>query len=289
MLNIHIDNRSLRDIAMTENSAKHTAVSARNRNTATRSGHTGVYIRPNKIYGHIHMAKTGGSSLNGILASTYENICGNKGYSYNFYQVNARWTAQKLRKPGEGYVMSRKRMNEIGYEDCDYISEEKKMEFWSEFNNFHDTPMELHVPCRSPIDHLMSQCNHRQLKIDCDGTETELFKSVDKCLMILHRFDLKVAKKIKATLKCYDFKKQFTVYMEYLSKKLLRRRIVITPTKRETNLPRDRDNECIWKRNDLMKQVENYLLSQESYYKFCSQCLGSENDITHVQAQGNNI
>ena len=34
------------------------------------------------------MAKTAGTAINGILALKYERVCGNKGSSYNFEQIN---------------------------------------------------------------------------------------------------------------------------------------------------------------------------------------------------------
>ena len=33
----------------------------------------------NIIYGHVHMAKTGGTNVNGILANKFERVCGHKG------------------------------------------------------------------------------------------------------------------------------------------------------------------------------------------------------------------
>jgi len=36
----------------------------------------------NTIYGHIHFAKTGGTSLNGMLANKFERICGHKGENH---------------------------------------------------------------------------------------------------------------------------------------------------------------------------------------------------------------
>ena len=47
---------------------------------------TGGYVRPNVIYGHVHIAKAGGTTLNGILANKFERVCGHKGYSYDAYQ-----------------------------------------------------------------------------------------------------------------------------------------------------------------------------------------------------------
>ena len=50
------------------------------------------YQYPSVIYGHIHMAKTGGTSLvNGVLANKFERVCGHKGFSYNAYQANERF------------------------------------------------------------------------------------------------------------------------------------------------------------------------------------------------------
>jgi hypothetical protein len=43
-----------------------------------------------KIYGHLHFPKTAGSNLNGLMASKYERVCGNKGFSYDSYQFNSR-------------------------------------------------------------------------------------------------------------------------------------------------------------------------------------------------------
>jgi hypothetical protein len=36
------------------------------------------------------MAKTGGTELNGLLASNFERVCGHKGYSHDYYQFNER-------------------------------------------------------------------------------------------------------------------------------------------------------------------------------------------------------
>jgi len=38
---------------------------------------------PPILYGHVHMAKTGGTSLNGIIANKFDHVCGHKGYSYD--------------------------------------------------------------------------------------------------------------------------------------------------------------------------------------------------------------
>ena len=98
--------------------------------------HRHGYTRSDIIYGHLHIAKTGGTSLNGILANRFERVCGHKGYSYDAYLANERakliadaanadsietitsdWSSDKVQFSF---------MHEIGYEDCDYISTEEE-------------------------------------------------------------------------------------------------------------------------------------------------------------------
>jgi hypothetical protein len=93
----------------------------------------GRYVHPNKIYGTIHIAKTGGTSLNGILANKFERVCGHKGYTYDAYRSN-----EKVKQKPESINMnkfSRDRvkygtMEEIGYENCDYVSHETTYKWW---------------------------------------------------------------------------------------------------------------------------------------------------------------
>jgi hypothetical protein len=48
------------------------------------------WVRPEVVYGMVHMAKTSGTEINGELAMRFERVCGNKGYSYDFYSLNER-------------------------------------------------------------------------------------------------------------------------------------------------------------------------------------------------------
>jgi hypothetical protein len=166
------------------------------------------------MYGHVHIAKTGGTSINGIFANKFERVCGHKGYSYDAYNDNERAKRGNVKK----YRVKPKQMNEIGYENCDYVSNEINWEFWiNTFDDgkFHGIQMELHVPCRERIDHLMSQCNFKKLDLDCDApSDEDFFKSVDKCFTFLtdrYQHDLKDHFEVK----CSDFKKQFTTYTQY--------------------------------------------------------------------------
>ena len=49
--------------------------------------------QPTPVYGHVHIEKTSGTTLNGRMAARFDNVCGHKGYSLDFAQ--AQIVAQK--------------------------------------------------------------------------------------------------------------------------------------------------------------------------------------------------
>ncbi|KAL9190979.1 hypothetical protein ACHAXT_000685 [Thalassiosira profunda] len=243
---------------------------------------------PVVLYGHIHMAKTGGTALNGILANKFERVCGHKGYSYDAYSDNERakisakknvWVKAKGRSKVDGAVME-----ETGYEDCDYVSHEtNNYTFWeSKFGGkrFHGVEMELHLPCRRPIDHLMSQCNHKHKPLHCDAeTDEDFYRQIDECALKRWRFSKELLKHF--TVKCFNFAAQFTTYIDHMAGILQHRRFESAPyVKRETNRARNKKNECIWSDEKAYAKAEAYLKETYDYYKFCDECLGSKNDIT---------
>ncbi|KAL9178442.1 hypothetical protein ACHAXT_003772 [Thalassiosira profunda] len=341
------------------------------------------------LYGHVHMAKTGGTSLNGLLANKFERVCGAKGYSYDAYADNER--AKKDKGAGKrvtGFEWGRSRvkpavMEMTGYENCDYISHEIDWSFWktkfgekrfhgmamelhvpcrspidhlmsqckhqhkalrcaglsdeqffraidsctlglnrfhSDLLNhftvkcfdfrqqftklrencdyvsheidwsfwktkfgkkrFHGVAMELHVPCRSPIDHLMSQCNYRHKALRCAGlSDEQFFRAIDSCTLGLNRFHSDLLNHF--TVKCFDFRQQFTKYIDHMARILQRRRFESTPyIKRETNDTRNKANECIWNNEEAYAKAEAYLISKYDYYQFCDMCMGSVDEIT---------
>ena len=169
------------------------------------------------IYGLIHMAKTAGTEINGMLALNYQQVCGNKGYSYDAVQANMRWQRNKERcqglakctipgdtiskaYPERGFNRGRFRnfiQTEIGYDDCDYIALEAPWDRWSNtvLPQLADVPLntlELHVPCRKPaVDHLMSMCNYLGIRFDyCQvgGNPKRLRKLMKKCLVYNERY-----------------------------------------------------------------------------------------------------
>jgi hypothetical protein len=258
----------------------------------------------NKIYGHVHIAKTAGTSLNGILANKYERVCGHKGYSHNAYQANERAkvkaaTGARMSVAGSAPFgpdrVNNKDMVDMGFEDCDWISHEVNWRFW--VNNFgdgrfHDMEMELHVPCRDPVDHLMSMCNHQRslgkikdAGLSCNNPGAENFtKAIDDCIVqVSDRFHFELG--VHFNLKCYEYEKQFSTYIDMMGSELQNRRIVSEPyIPRESNLARDKSTECIWN-NDMAKERANqYLMEKFDYYKFCNACIGSDDDLTRDSA-----
>ena len=165
--------------------------------------------------------------------------------------------------------------------DCDYISHEIDASFWKRtFGNgkFHETQMELHVPCRDPIDHLLSQCNMRGKELNCSLSTNEYLKSVQGCFIQLNRFKSSLQNNFE--IKCFNFKEQFTTYIDYMGERLQDRRFQSEPyIKRETNRLRNKTKECLLQRPDLM-DITRELLLKFDYYKFCDSCTGSKNDIT---------
>ncbi len=237
------------------------------------------YRHEDVIFGHIHMARTAGSSLNWNLSNHFERVCGNKGYSYDAYIKGTDVKQANIVKS-------------IGFEDCDYISMEADPDFWFQFDHFHNTPMELHVPCREPIDYLMSLCNYEMVRgraqaFDCDdlssnSSNEEIADTVNVCLRFIGRFDNKLTKLQHVQLKCFDFKQQFKSYIDYMGTKLQARRFVADEPKKQvkTPWPRHKDKECIWKDEGLKRRVEEYLVSEVPYFRYCKACVGSENDVT---------
>ena len=165
----------------------------------------------------------------------------------------------------------------IGYEDCDYISTERKWSWWNRFEKWY-LPIELHIPCRDPVDHLMSQCNMQKLQFDCSQP---LEHEVSKCELGWNLNRYGDGRASKFDVKCYRFEQQFTGYLQYMSHRLQKRRKQVNYTFRATNKPRSPAEECIFspEHADLKGRLEDYLLQRYEYYRFCRRCIGSKDDL----------
>lgn len=263
------------------------------------------------------MAKTAGSEINGAMASYYRSVCGNKGYSYDAYQYYKRLQqkgryedivreAYPEKRYTRGYL-PHEVLEEIGYEECDYISLEAHWEQWKTVveaisiasfssknghnnNNPQATELELHVPCRDPLSHLMSQCNHRQYVFDCETKD--LKGEVEKCLIKMDRFDPdglsngiggdktndNNTNTVTTTLKCFN-PIPIEPYLEYMEPRLEPRRVQAPFYHRSSNSPRNKTQECLWKNPVLMEQVLEILHKTQDYYRWCQECIGSNDDL----------
>lgn len=262
---------------------------------STKEPKTEGWVRPDKIYGFVHIAKTGGTEINGELANHFERVCGNKGYSYDALESNKRVIeASKTIQPGESLLEvdlgdavsklydnhNRGRppdgfMNEVGFDDCDYIAQEIPAEDWSMFSSRWE--MELHVPCREPLDHLMSQCNHKGYRFNC--TADLLKKEIRKCTVktyIRMKRILEIDPNI--TLKCFDPMPPQR-YVDYMGKILQRKRIESDYFHRDSNLPRDKDSECIWKQSEEFQEQIRTMLKRIFYYEYCEKCMGTSEEL----------
>ena len=245
---------------------------------------------PTTVYGHVHIARTGGSFVNRMLSQKYQRVCGNKGYSLPelTHKVDEVKQAQrrarkrnhknamipKTKSKGLGQVME-----EIGFQDCDYMSHETGWEFWQMLRGKVKvgSPIELHVPCRDPVDHLMSLCNFYDHSLRCEDGEEEFMSGVRKCLHrgVEARFSNQLLKSPPLTVKCMDFKKQFTDYMDYMGARLEKKteeehQIVI----KKNSHGRENRTECIWQHPDLMEKTRNFMTTNFDYFRFCNRCLG---------------
>jgi len=304
-------------------------------------------LRPNNgvTYGLLHMAKTGGTTINGELAMNYERVCGNKGYSQDYYAHNLRINANKRGKrmlynmkinraliltKEKRFISSQNihqhghfsnqymhqvahiRMNlrcvlaystllsfnttpicafsdplqfeQIGFKDCDYVANEIGARFWLTFFASSYRPLELHVPCREPIDLFLSMCNHRQVDFPC--RRKSFIQDIHKCLKgDGPRFDLQVLTHSNIHLKCFSSPSKIGDYLDYMGEKLQKKEVATKYTHRDSNIPRNKPKECLSKPEHSLLKVEvlKYLTREtvifKDYSAFCRSCINSENEL----------
>jgi hypothetical protein len=254
---------------------------------------------PPTVYGHVHVTKTAGSTLNGRMAAQFDNVCGHKGYSLDFYQAQAVvekhirddgiWkleerTGDLVDKSYPKFSRTRvplKVMDEIGYENCDYISLEVPWQRWNERFEDWPFPVELHVPCRDPLAHLMSRCNHKKNAFNCSTDESVLRKEIKKCMSAEGngiRFHTTLTEQFST--KCFDAM-SIDDYIKYMAPKLRERRWQMEYVHRTTNQYRNKTAECIWdEANEVSRNMVLDLLHREDHLvKFCDRCMGTEDDL----------
>jgi hypothetical protein len=116
--------------------AQVTALASNLTHATSRQTGTRPYYQTHVVFGHMHVPKTGGTTLNGNLSVLYERVCGTRGNSYDALQVNERFrhrsgevnlhlndTISRLFPNFNRVRVPLKVREEIGFEDCDWISQ----------------------------------------------------------------------------------------------------------------------------------------------------------------------
>ena len=183
-------------------------------------------------------------------------------------------------------------MNEIGYHDCDWISFENKFEYWGQVaEQIHPTPLELHIPCRDPINYLLSMCNYQHREFNCANAKAgQMAQEVNKCQMEMYRFYLPELhpptqqwfQHSNISLKCYNAI-PIEPYLQYMGTLLQPKRIVGKYVHRDTNKPRNKEAECLLHDLELQEQVKQFLISTTAVYahvfKCCHRCMGTKDEL----------
>jgi hypothetical protein len=321
------------------------------------------------LFAFLHMAKTSGTTVNGILASRYHGICGNKGFDYKIferlnqnytyvakddmddfwnYSLNKNFNAKK-----NGYVskippglQEELLKGAVSYSDgsivesspspnvvndsttpttliggtqtsttttttdtCHYLGAELGWHVWRDIAQIVNRPLQLHVPCREPIDHFMSMCNELHVTLDCGK---DFATMVQECGKYYHRYNDGLRQPWTATttrtatntetavatastntvmtpkegdyvidVKCFNVSRR-DEYIDWVGERLpkpSKRRHPKQYTFRATNKPRDVQKECIWKDLILRDALRTYLVQNVEYYNFCDSCIGSDDDL----------
>jgi len=228
-----------------------------------------VAVGKPKVFGHAHMAKTAGTEINIMLASRYERVCGNKAAS--------SWIGRYVRsKKGADKKYYEVDPHLLGFEDCDYVSMEIKQKRWSGILT-QTGPMEMHIPCRDPIEHVLSQCNYYHNTFECSENKTKLAAEVNKCIFQMVRFPVQDTDLM--TRKCFN-PIPVESYIEYMGQYLQPRRNGEIPYYHvATNKARNKTAECLRTNLEAQAYVREYLIETQPYYRYCNECIGSVNDL----------
>ena len=258
------------------------------------------------LYGHLHMTQTAGTEINGRLAAQYDHVCGSRGYSLDYYQYNERlrtstnhhMQVDSISNATLDTTMNRGHipyymMQEIGFEDCDWISLEQPWQAWPNTlptlgNIGSNWTLELHVPCRDPLDHLLAMCLENGYELDCYAEN--LAMELNACMMsAMDRFSLELEFDSKIQLKCFA-SLDIDSYIMHLASRLESKRIPAVYVPRGGNesliyvdVVNERDSvqwlECFMEHPTIADEVRQSLLDNFEYFRWCDECLGSKHDL----------
>jgi hypothetical protein len=236
------------------------------------------------IFFHAHLAKTAGSTLNRLVARRYYGVCGHKGYS--FAQKYSDETHGRTDSAHPGFGLDRvhpDRMNEWGWHNCALISDEVP---WQRLGNiandtvwYMDGPnissaripqTKLLVPCRDPVDHILSQCNFVNQNFSKLATSLGNCSSViDRCKVQWNRYDHRLLSYFdKVVLFQYD---KLDSVIQHLDESLPKRVFDLDDSSLafyRTNKDRVKESE-IFTPQCSEGELREALLQAWSYYRLC--------------------
>jgi len=240
---------------------------------------------------HDHLAKTAGSTFNRIVARRYYGVCGHKGYT--FAQKYKDEIRARTDSAHPGYGLDRvhpARMVEWGWHNCALISHEASWKYLGNIANdtvwYMDGPnmssaripqTKLLVPCRDPVDHLLSQCNYRRLNFtSLTITLGNCSSVIDRCKVAWNRYDHRIVSYFD---KVVLFKhNDFDSVIQHLDESLPKRVFDLDDSSNgffRTNKDRSRENEFFTPQCP-EGELREALLQAWSYYRLCDAFLDAK-------------
>jgi|TARA_B110000971_G_scaffold87188_1_gene89562 hypothetical protein len=257
---------------------------------------------PPKVVFHAHIAKTAGSTFNRFVARRYHASCGNKGVSFaqsfkddadandaadaDDHLLTRNAVFGFLNQPslvtGDAHVTESDMFSSWGWHNCALISLEITKDEWADVTDrpsLAGQTKAVMIPCRDPIDHILSQCNYNHQSftdiISGEGGEQACADALPQCHVGWERYEHSMLEKFdKVVLFKYD---DFEGVERYLDDALPKRRLELEHATEfgfyATNTERSTTNERF---TDACPEetLRKNLLEKWSYYRLCDKFLG---------------
>lgn len=162
------------------------------------------------------------------------------------------------------------RMSSWGFHNCNLISDETGWEKWNAtLKPFEKINRVSLIPCRKPVDHFKSMCNHMGINVNelfKDITQENACSRASKCLLGTDRFALEMLRSfdVVALFHFSAFDDVFDLLDQYLPKRVLplaSNEIYVTNTKRK------KETEILGSCSE--EELDRFLRRSWSYYAFC--------------------
>jgi len=179
-------------------------------------------------------------------------------------------------------------MRELGFHNCALISHEQPMRSTQRLlrkRAFENVTKVALLPCREPVDHFFSQCNHHNLSVVELFRNSTSCKPAERCFVSHDRFVLKTFVKTFDEVVLFHYDSIESV-LRFLDNHMPMRRVTLPPGQQyTTNAPRKPDQETLPRGCDAAA-LESYLKSTWTYFEFCSRLPVERNLMTLVRRGG---